>query len=604
MEKRDTTISCVPASEVFSQGSLSKLSLQKLRPSTFYYTDASKRLMQSRGIIDMKEEVFHALERTIKSLLTIDESLSGGFFDVAFADKVIDFVNRGVIVFGTPILTNAGRPKSVTAACTVLPLRFKEGAFDVSHFRAESMSVFDNAIGTGYDLSALTHPAETVKELNGILDEINQTLIRDKKRPVASMVTLRADHPNIVPFIRAKRDADFSLWRCNISVFVTEELFKAASHGARWLLRDNDHVVVDSMPADALLHEIALSAHYCGEPGILFKDRLEKDNPTPHWHYASTAPCAEIAMAEGDACQFSYVNVASCVTAEGAFDDELFGVAVGCVTRLLDASVEHTIMQSDQLGLSLVKQKRRIGVGIMGFADLLIAMRLPYDHPGTTELATRISELLDYHSKRVSVKLAEERGCFPAFHESRYTDYTWVSRKLIHKTGVVSLAAWEQLFTDLKKYGIRHASTTALPPTGTSSTIVGVSPSLEPLFTLTDMRGNIIPSVRQALTKASGALLLDVYACLGSSWTYIEDEKILATVPYLRTARQIDPVKHIHMQSAFQKFLDESVAKTINLPCEATVQQVEEILWHAYYDGLKGITVFRDRCLMERSMTT
>lgn len=563
------------------------------------YTQASEDLMRQRGIIQAGETVTSSLERTVGALVELDDELAGGR-DEQFVHTVVDYVNDGTIVFGTPVMTNAGRPEAITAACTVLPVEVEQGRVNLQRFYADSEAALDKAVGTGYDLSGLERPAEALLELNGALDDINTRLLQHNQRPVASMATLRADHPGIVEFIRTKREADFSKWRFNLSVFLTEDLFEAASSGQPWELKDSDGKVVDTINADELLTQIADCAHYCGEPGILFKDRIDSDNPTPQWEYKSTAPCAEVAMAEGEACQFSYINVAELVSADGAFDQEKFGSAVRTMTRLLDASVEHTVRNSHSFSLPLVEQKRRIGVGITGFADLLINLKMPYDAPDASHLAAQISEALDFHSKAESVTLAQQRGTFPAYGLSRFLDTEWVRRKMPYSTGAVSPDQWEALFAEMEQHGIRHASTTAMPPTGTSSAIVGSSKSLEPLFALTDHHGVVSRVVREALSRSDNPGIREVLGHITVAKAAMLDSEALDLVPYLRTARQVDSQAHLDVQAGFQSFLDESLAKTINLDNSATVGDVKAALWSAYTSRLKGITVFRDNCLAER----
>ncbi len=562
------------------------------------YTASSEALMQQRGILVGDETMTQALERSTGALLEMDEELQG-YQDTKFADTVVDLVNRGVIVYGTPILTHAGRDQEVTAACTVLPVRVKNGQVDVRRFAADSFAALDKSLGTGYDLSDIEDPAGALLDLNGQLDRINDYLVSNQQRPVASMATLRADHPGVVDFVRTKREADFSKWRFNLSVFVTEDLFEAAQKGEVWNLTDDSGAVVDTMPAAELLKEIAECAHYCGEPGILFKDRINADNPTPQWEYKSTAPCAEVAMAAGEACQFSYINVASLGSREG-LAAESFGEAVKVMTRLLDASVEYTIRNSEHLQLPLVERKRRIGVGITGFADLLVKMGVPYDSPEAVKIATSISELMDYNSKVESAQLAKQRGAFPAFFESRYADPEWQRRKLPRTTGVVSEEQWETLFDEIDSFGIRHASTTSLPPTGTSSAIVGSSKSLEPHFSLADYRTGMVHRVvmEDLRQRADAETILGAIAL---STEGILDDDTLALVPHLTTARQISPDAHLNVQAGFQSFLDEALAKTINLPEEATPDDVLQSLWSAYRLNLKGLTVFRDNSLGTRS---
>ncbi len=561
------------------------------------YNQDSESLMRARGILQNDETMESALRRTLKALVEMDRQIDDAQ-DGEFESTARKLINQGVLCFGTPILTHAGRAGAITAACTVLPLRTNGGMVDIKKFAADSYMALDQAVGTGYDLSDLENPAETLIQLNHELDKINQILVRNNQRPVASMATLRADHPDVINFIRAKRNADFAHWRFNISLFVTEELFDAASADRNWNLRDANGIVVASLPAVELLDEIAQCAHYCGEPGMLFKDRIDEDNPTPQWEYSSTAPCAEVAMAAGEACQFSYVNVDTLVQ-DGAFDIDTFAEAVHVMTRLLDASVECTIQNNSSLELPLVSMKRRIGVGITGFADLLIRLGIPYSSVAAQELACEISELLDYHSKLESVRLAKRRGPFPAFKNSRYQDQVWLRRKLSRCTGVVGMENWDTLLDQILTHGIRNASTTAMPPTGTSSAIVGSSKSLEPIFEIIDHKGRVHRAVYEYIASNSVHRTPDSVKQL-----LLQDQAIsgISQFPHIETARNISHTNHIAIQANFQKFLDESLAKTINLHNSASEADVLEVLWSAHTHNLKGITVFRDNCLTERDV--
>lgn len=571
------------------------------------YDEQTAELMRVRGMLQDGEGVEEALNRTIHSVCETDAYLMGKEeVDGSFLDRVRHFTSKGIFVFGTPVLTGAGVEGRVTAACTVIHLSTESGQVVNDRFYNESKAALDNAIGTGYDLSGVEDPVFALSVLNKTLDGINTDLVERHKRPVASMATLRADHPEILNFVSAKREADFSEWRLNISVFVTEELFDRAARGELWTLRDSQGAQAGHIEAADLLDAIADSAHYCGEPGILFKDRIDDDNPTPQWQYESTAPCAEVAMAAGEACQFSYINLGLLTatdisSGEVTFDQDLFTEAVRDMTRVLDAVVEQTIQNQSDISLPLVEQKRRIGIGITGFADLLVRLRIPYDDPRAIKLSGHISELLDYYTKRSSVELAKKRGAFPAFDESRFRDREWLARKMHNATGAVELSAWEELFEDIQTHGLRHASTTSLPPTGTSSTMVKSSKSLEPHFMLTAGEGVVYPSVEDTLANEEDQqLAVHVGGLIVSSVVDLPAD-IIEKLPYLKTARQISPRDHLRAQAAFQSFLDESLAKTVNLPEGSTVSDVRDILNDAYGLGLKGITVFRDNCLAQRS---
>ena len=568
------------------------------------YNVLSENIMKQRGILRESETIEDALTRVLSALITIDRELNSHRIDKAFEEKLIELVGDGSLIIGTPILTNAGRASQVTAACTVLPIILKDGKADYDFFSLRSYDMLGSALGTGYDLSTIDDPVEALIQFNRILNDIDKEFKKENKRPVASMATLRDDHPRILDFIRAKRNVDFFQWRFNISIFLSDALISAAQSQQMWQLKDNHGVVIGEINAAKLIEEIALCAHFCGEPGILFKDRLERDNPTPQWAYQSTAPCAEIAMAAGDACQFSYLNLANFVS-ESSFDKEKFAEAVHILTRFLDGSVEHTIKNQLEAGLDLplVYEKRRIGVGITGFADLLIKLEMPYDDSNAILLAQNISELLDFHSKKSSVELAKARGKFPSYDSSRYLDLEWIRRKSSKMTGVIPSEHWELLYTEIQQYGIRHATTTAMPPTGTSSTIANISKSLEPHFSFKDYSGDII-SIITGVVKKNFVLEQHAEVIAQLNRDGIFSEEICLQKPFLKTACQIDPSAHIAIQAGFQCFLDDSISKTVNLDQSTSVEDVLDIIYQSYELGLKGLAVFRNNCLSERILLT
>jgi ribonucleoside-diphosphate reductase alpha chain len=283
-----------------------------------YSLDLITELMKSRGIIKDQETPIDVFNRVVESLLTVDTKLNNNIYDNEFAADVIRFIEDKTCVFGTPILTNAGRKGLTTAACTVIKLEDINGVLDLEKFKIQSTEQLSNAIGTGYDLSELKEPSLELLKMNEILNNLDRQLTNSNKRPVASMATLRADHPKILEFINTKQNVDYDKWRLNMSVFVTEKLFQLAEEDGIWELKEynqktSQDEIVKTIPAKQLLYEIAKSAHCCGEPGILFKDRFDKDNSTPQWEYKSTAPCAEVAMAPDEVCQFSYINLTNLI---------------------------------------------------------------------------------------------------------------------------------------------------------------------------------------------------------------------------------------------------------------------------------------------------
>lgn len=569
-------------------------------------TPSTQRLLRERGIIIDDESMSDAINRVLVALLSMDEKLEETV-DEAFCSSAVKFVYDGIIVFGTPILSNAGREGRITGACTVLPL----GLLDMSKFKENSEKFLGSAMGTGYDLSSLDKPSLEVIHMNNIIVEIDKALTANNQRPAACMASLRADHPDILNFIRVKRDTDPHNWRFNLSVFVTEELFARAIGGENWDLIDNEGRVVSSLPALSLIEEIAENAHYCGEPGILFKDRFEKDNPTPQWEYQSTAPCAEVALAPGEVCQFAYINLTSLFVEDEfgtrEFDFDTLRKAVGVTTRLLDNSVQITIANYTD-DATIIEAKRRVGVGIMGLAGLLMNLDIPYDSAQAIWLSSRISEIIDFSSKEQSVQLSKKRGCFPLFHESRYTDENWLRRKNKYKTGVIKDEEWESLYTDITRYGLRNASTSAFPPTGTSSRIMGATSSFEPYLNLSvqgvdsDDPSNhvlaipapILNAIMRSNKQADPSIELPTTNIFDSQ---TELHAFADNNPLFHTAQQISVEAHLAIVSAFQRFADESGSKTVNLPSHSTTEDVLGAIFLAYNMGLKGLTVFRDGSL-------
>jgi ribonucleoside-diphosphate reductase alpha chain len=554
--------------------------------------------MRRRGVVQPGETLDDAMCRSLSALFDVDRTMNG-VRDIQFEFRARELIFGRVIALSTAFLANAGRPGGVTASCTVLPLLTLRGELDLADFTSESYAALARAIGTGYDLSHLEFPDVALPRLNAKLDQINEQLILGGIRPVAGMATLRADHPRIQEFLRTKREADFGAWRFTLSVSLAESLFQVAHSGLEWDLTDDHGQTVGCMDGEELLGDIAETAHYCGEPGVVFKDRFDADNATPAWPYVSTAPCAEVGMAYGEGCHFGYVNISALVH-DSRFDWDYFAEAVRVMTRILDAGVEITRLNATSLNLSLVGPKRRIGVGLTGVADMFIALRVPYDSAEALSISARLSEMIDFHSKAESIDLARVRGRFPAFINSRYTSPSWVRRKSSRRA-FVSEDAWDELYKSIGSVGIRNATTTAMPSAETASALVGSSTSLEPLLSIWDHGNALRPIVREAMSNSWGLQKTEEWEESHRAETEpCSDTCDLTEFPYLKVATQIDFRDHIRVQAAFQRFMDEGISKTINMPRTCAPSDVREAFGLAYSEGLKGVAVFRDGCLDER----
>ena len=345
----------------------------------------------------------------------------------------------------------------------------------------------------------------------------------------------------------------------------------------------------EKIPKGDLEDSIIKAINSCGEPGILFPNRFESMNDTPQWQYNSTAPCAEIAMSDGDACHFSHLNISAFLYYEDnhyIFDEQGFIDAVYTIVRFLDDIVEYSLIHSPKGKYELVRKKRRIGVGIAGLATALLKMGVAYNSEDGIRFAKKVAHILAVHTRIASIKLAKERGPFPAFEISRYKDDDWLNEKFKPLGGDVN-----DLIHGILIYGIRNATTLAFPPTGTSSQIAGVSPSFEPYLNLFfKCEGHkCVPSIicdyiykRYASDEAD-----ELIAQL------LRDEVNIGKYKEFVSATQVDADTQLAYTKIFQDIADGSASKTINLAEDATTEDIRRCLRKAETMGLKGISIYK-----------
>lgn len=512
--------------------------------------------MRRRGVFRPGENLSMAIERTCKRLIDLDAQMEG-LLDEKFASALVDLIDQKFIGFSTAILSNAGEKSLPVASCTVSSLRTNQGGeVDLEDFYASSKVLFESCIGVGFDLTPLSSLSGVVKNLNDCLGRINLPLLAEQRRPVAAMMTLDWRDSKLSEFLGEIARPNQNLL-ATYSIYLSEDAFLDLQFGVDWIN------VFDSKPSAALspgrrvIRMIAESILRTGNPGVLFRDRFDSDNPTPEFSYLSTAPCAEVGMAPGDACHFGYVNLYA-LARNGRFDWAGLRSCVRILTRSLDAAVEHSIQASS--GLSLVAQRRRIGVCLTGLADCFDALGIDYDSSEAEQLARRVSEVIDYESKYESVCLAERRGPFPAWKNSRYRDRNWVSRKF--KRHVPSEIGWSELVSRMADKGIRNASTTSLSSAETASAFFSVSTSLEP----------------------------DRFPSLLSS-----DLAISPVKHWHKQPRKVSPISQLRVQAAIQCYLDDAVSKTITLTADSSVKDVEHVLYLAWQLDLRGVSIFVER---------
>lgn len=527
------------------------------------------KILESRGIINQEQSLNDRYQYIVESINDIDRSLSKNN-DYNWINNFKSSVESGKILIGTPILRNFNAQSDcVLSACTIIipPVNHK-GEILYGELERMLKTNLEIGMGVGMDLSTLSEPDKAVGKIDKILFRIDKKLIDSNRRPVAVMLTIKSSHPRIKEFIFSRINKNERTTKLNISVFID-----------------------GNIPLHDIENSVAEAIDISGEPGLLFSDRIEKENDTPQWHYFCTAPCAEVAMTDGDACHFSYLNLAEFLKYEHnkyIFDEDSFIKNISILVRFLDDIIEYSLNHCTTDKYDLMRKKRRIGVGIAGFATALVKIGIAYNSKEGIEFAEKIAKLLSIHTKKSSIDLAKERGSFPAFEMSLYKNKEWLTEKF-NSLGNDS----KELIDEILQYGIRNATTLAFPPTGTSSQIAGVSPSFEPYFDFViNYDGHkCVPSVitdyiyKCYNIKDAGELIAQL----------LRDEVNLSKYKEFVTAIQVDVDTQLAYTKVFQEVSDGSASKTINLPSNATKDIIKECLEKAKSLGLKGITLYKKK---------
>jgi ribonucleoside-diphosphate reductase alpha chain len=480
----------------------------------------------------------------------------------------------------SPTLMNAGRPGGQLAACFVLPVGDDLGSiFDGLKWAA---LIHQSGGGTGFSFSRLRPRGDLVRTTHGVasgpvsfirvFDAATETIKQGGVRRGANMAVLRVDHPDVLEFVEAKRAP--GLENFNVSVAATDEFMRAAASGDRFALRHpRTGETVRDVDARALLDAIAAAAWESGEPGLLFLDRIEAANPTPDLaRFEAVNPCGEQPLLGFEACTLGSVNLARFVRG-GALD---WTSLAGCVrdgVRFLDDVLDVNGWPLPQIA-EISARNRKIGLGVMGWADLLVRLGVPYDAPAALSLADELMRFVQEEAHAESERLAEIRGPFPGWETSAPARAGRPPR--------------------------RNATVTTIAPTGTLSVIAGCSSGIEPLFAVAYVRhalGDVAleeehPELVERLRAhgAEGALprILANGRCRGVPGVPEAIQSLFAT------AHDVAPEAHVRMQAAFQRHVDNGVSKTVNLPRDAAPASVEGAFRLAHELGCKGITVYRD----------
>ena len=507
----------------------------------------------------------------------------------------------------SPTLMNAGAGRGALAACFVLPVEDSLESI-MSTARAAAL-VQKYGGGTGFDFSRLRPEGDPIASTHGAAcgpvsvlrhyDDVSRLVTQGGKRDGANMGILRVDHPDARAFVHAKDDGASAqspapqpaplqptLQRFNLSLAVTDDFMAAAAAGAPFAVADpRTGEPRGEADAAALLDEAARAAWRTGDPGMVFIDTVNRANPTPALgEIAATNPCGEVPLLPWEACTLGSVHVARFRDAGGRYRWDALAETVAVAVRFLDDVIDAGPYPLPEIA-SAVRGNRKIGLGVMGFHDLLIAEGVPYDSDEAIALAGRLMGAIREAADEASAALGEEKGAFPNIGRS------------IHADG--------------PRY--RNATRTCIAPTGTIAIVAGASAGIEPLFSLAHVRrmgdGTALPEVSPAFeeaARAGGFHSPALMAYLASGGALAERAEAPEAVRRLfATAHEIGWERHLAMQAAFQRHTDLAVSKTVNLPHEAGADEVRAIFVRAHELGCKGVTVYRDgsraRQVLERA---
>ena len=532
-----------------------------------------------------------------------DETFEEWLDRVSAGDEDLkELIRNKKFLFGGRILSNRGldkKGKKITLSnCYVLTT--DDSIEDIYQTCSDLARTFSYGGGVGVDISKLRPKGMRVNNASkyttgacSFMDTFSQVTetIGQNGRRGALMLSIDCTHPELIDFINIKTDLD-KVTKANISVRITDDFMEAVKNNDNWLLYfDNGNESFEELvEAKEVFNLLCKNNWNMAEPGILFWDRIENWNllsEDENFEYAGVNPCAEEPLPDGGSCLLGSINLSEYVNDDGVFEGIEFRKDIRTIVRAMNDVLDEGLpLHPLAIQRETVRDWRQIGIGVMGIADMLIKMELRYDSKEAIDICDFIAGILSDEAINTSALLAKEKGVYPKYNELAVLTSEFIKANVSRET-----------YNNVMLYGLRNSQILTIAPTGSISTMLGVSGGIEPIFNLS--------YTRKTESLHGEDVYYKVFTPIAKDYMdkhNIENEEDLPD--FFVTTENLDPFMRVKMQGTWQKHIDASISSTINLPNEATVEEVEQLYMSAWEEGLKGLTIYRAGCAREGILTT